>query len=139
MKKNMKGIELPVNVLVIIAIAVLVMLGMIALYVAGILPAGQINEFSSMTEACGQLKGGSPPCSTSTKTIDINWDADKNGNIDSSDSLFDYCTNWKSCDEYGYDEDDSGEIEENEITDASKEACCKAIVCGCTGLEKPRK
>lgn len=118
----MKGIELPVNVLVIIAIAVLVMLGMIALYVAGIIPAGKINEFSAMTEACGELKTAAPPCSKDTNKITINWDVSGDGKIEADDYLYDYCVNNKGCSDY-----------------KDPELCCKAMVCGCTGLAKPAK
>jgi len=128
----MKGIELPVNVLVIVAISVLVLLGITALYVSGIIPAGQINQFSALSQACGELKTSAEPCSADTSTIDINWDANKDGSIGSGDRLDDYCKNWKGCtaDNYELPEGASGSVEE---------LCCKAIVCGCSGLSKPTK
>ncbi len=51
----MKGVELPVNVLVIISIAVLVMLGLIALYLASTPGGASINIRTATSVACSQL------------------------------------------------------------------------------------
>ena len=52
----MKGIELPINILVIVAIAVIVLLGMVALYFAGWTPFSSSLSYQSVKNtACEQL------------------------------------------------------------------------------------
>jgi hypothetical protein len=75
----MKGLELPINVLVIVAIAVIVLLGIVALYLGGWTPFGSsIGVESVKNEACAELvrKG----CNIATSSINIpNFDADQDG------------------------------------------------------------
>jgi len=141
MKKNMKGIELPVNVLVIIAIAVLVMLGIIALYVSGMSTWNPVAQYMTENEACGELKSAAPPCGISTDNIGMNWDADKNGLINNLDTLTAYCENYKACDEYRIDDQLPSGIDSLDTKGSPQaiEACCKAIVCGCSGFPAPKK
>ena len=54
----MKGIELPVNVLVIVAIAVIVLLGMLTLFMGGFGGfAGTQEQTSAWSKACGNVLG----------------------------------------------------------------------------------
>jgi len=80
-----KGVELPINILVIVAVAVIVLLGVIALYFAGFLgPAGTVSLQSVTTTACGtwRAKGGTTS-GVSADTIEIsNYDADGDGTLD---------------------------------------------------------
>ncbi len=78
----MKGIELPINILVIVAIAVIVLLGMIALYFTGWGPfAGATSLEGIKNTACRQLVQTSN-CGISSWTILVsNFDANKDGNI----------------------------------------------------------
>jgi hypothetical protein len=49
----MKGVELPINILVVVSIAVIVLLGMVALYILGIGPFNrQITQDAAKVEAC---------------------------------------------------------------------------------------
>lgn len=91
----MKGIELPVNVLVIIAIAVLVLLGMIALYTSGILSLQPVEVANLKNSACLQLadKG----ClATNTETTLVPKDITGDGIIDNSDNFQTLCENYYS-------------------------------------------
>ena len=51
----MKGIELPINILVIVAVAIIVLLGVIALfYSSWFTGTGPVSSQSAITEACSQ-------------------------------------------------------------------------------------
>lgn len=108
----MKGIELPVNVLVIIAVAVLVMLGLVAIYFAN--PSNVLAEASARNIACSELQQRG--CDISTSTIPFDY-LDYN-------TLAEYCED--KCTAY---KDDA----------ANQELCCKVVVCSgsCTGLPQP--
>jgi hypothetical protein len=55
----MKGIELPVNVLVIVAIAVIVLLGLLTLFMGGFGGfAGTAEQTSAWSKACGSVLSG---------------------------------------------------------------------------------
>jgi len=75
----MKGIELPVNVLVIIAVAVLVMLALVAMYMAGMLGWGPGAVQSAKTAACGQLMNVN--CNENPENFNVNYDATGDGRI----------------------------------------------------------
>ena len=97
----MKGIELPINVLVIVAIAVIVLLGMVALYFAG-WPSIQrpISYEAVKSTACDELiRTG---CGD-TEAIGIaNFDVDGSGTMgDSGDTLQALCEEY-----YGVEADD---------------------------------
>jgi hypothetical protein len=84
----MRGIELPVNVLVIIAVAVIVLLGLIGLYMAGILAAVPIPLAGAKAAACdelvrlGQCKNADAPF----EIVITNFDADMDGTLDGGSS-----------------------------------------------------
>jgi hypothetical protein len=75
--KTVKGIELPINILVIIAVAVIVLLGVIALYFSGFMgPAGVVTQEAAKTSGCKLIMskvGGCPtvdPAYTDTLVYD---------------------------------------------------------------------
>src|SRR3972149_6967921 len=99
---NMKGVELPINVLVIVAIAVIVLLGLVALYLAGFSPFSYIAGLEAVKNAaCSQLNRGGG-CSLDPAQIWVNYDANKDGGIDANetavedntDTLDQLCTNF---------------------------------------------
>ena len=108
----MKGIELPVNVLVIIAVAVLVMLGLVAIYFAN--PGNVLAENSARISACSDLQQRG--CDISTSSIPF-------GYMD-YDTLADYCD--AKC--TGFKDDAY-----------NQELCCKVVVCSgsCPDLPYP--
>jgi len=146
----MKGIELPINILVIIAMAVMVLLGLVAIYMGGFGGgAGQIQLNSAKTDACQQLirSGGCGDYGATANILVSGFDADKDGSLDpgngissskaggggginppssgDQDNLFTLCVNWFSCPQ-PYDP--------NKPTDTEKRAfvdCCHKKVCGC--------
>jgi len=77
-----KGIELPINILVIIAVAVIVLLGIIALYFSGFVgPAGTMTSEGSKVKYCGVIMKNVAGCSTvdpASVTIS-DYDANKDG------------------------------------------------------------
>jgi hypothetical protein len=76
---KLKGIELPVNALIIVILAVLVLLGILALYGGVWSPSsGGINLESAKNNGCHML--ASTNCQSGPETIAIsNFDANKNG------------------------------------------------------------
>ena len=113
--RNLKGVELPVNVLVILAIAVIVLLGLILLYVVTTSgPNNYLAELAAVNTACGKLK--TDGCSGSTSNVIIDWPPG------SEKSLSTYCE----------EKPDSSKYED-------AEAYCKVIVCGCTNLPAPKQ
>ncbi|MBU3904560.1 MAG: hypothetical protein KJ906_00215 [Nanoarchaeota archaeon] len=77
MTKKMKGMELPINLLVVVAVSVIVLLGVVALFLAGFnQDAFTSASGDAKSAACSQLVGGG--CTKSTNQIMItNFDADK--------------------------------------------------------------
>ncbi|MBU5575367.1 MAG: hypothetical protein QXF15_03460 [Candidatus Aenigmatarchaeota archaeon] len=115
----MKGIELPINILVIIAMAVIVLLGLSALYMGGFgQGAGGIGLESAKSAACQQLlRSGQCGNAGYPGTIKTpGFDANKDGNLDDKDTLQALCENYYGCSgKTGYDF-----VE-----------CCNKRVCGC--------
>ncbi len=112
--RNLKGVELPVNVLVILAIAVIVLLGLILLYVISTSgPNNFLAELAAKNKACGKIK--TEGCSGSTSNVIIDWPPG------SEKSLFAYCE----------EQPDSSRYEDTE-------AYCKVTICGCTNLPQPK-
>ena len=81
----MKGIELPVNVLVIIAIAVLVLLGLVALYVASLQGIGPLAVMTAKGSACSELINR--VCETTDpENIYLGVDITVDGKVDTTDN-----------------------------------------------------
>ena len=110
----MKGIELPVNVLVIIAVAVLVMLGLIAIYFAN--PSSVLAESSAKNKACSELQQRG--CDASTINVPFNYLNYTN--------LNNYCIS--KCGDYKTDSKNA-------------DLCCKTVVCAgaCPNLPAPQR
>jgi hypothetical protein len=106
-----KGIELPINILVIVAIAVIVLLGMVALYFAGWSPfSGSLSYEAVKNTACAELVRTG--CGDTTQIITTGFDVDGSGTAgDSGDTLQLLCETY-----YG-------------VTSGDQVAC--RTVCGC--------
>jgi len=105
-----KAITLPVNVLVIVAIAIIVLLGLIAIYGVGFNPfSSAINLESVKNEACRKIVFSR--CEKNAADITVDFDANRDGTTDSSDTFLILCQNffWRN-----------------------DELSCKQL-CGCTG------
>ncbi len=115
----MKGIELPVNMLVIIAIAVLVLLGLVGMYMAGMLGGGPpMTIQAAKAAACAQMMN--EQCNRNPADYHVNYDANGDTKVDSKDNLQLLCNNNLGCG--------------SEATDNAKLVCCKQRVCGCTNI-----
>lgn len=86
-----KGIELPVNVLVIIVIAVLVLIALATLVATGVLSLNPILKIFEKATACGTYACGA--VSAEDVTIGINVDADTTD----TDTLVELCIDDKQC------------------------------------------
>ena len=79
----MKGLSLPINVLVIVVVAVIVLLGIVALYFGGFTPfSSSISVESAKNSACAELVRRQCALTPSTmllSTYDIIFDADNDG------------------------------------------------------------
>jgi len=74
----MKGVELPINILVVVAIAVIVLLALVALYFIGFSPfSTSISIEGVKNAACSELVRRG--CADLTNTIGVNFDADGDG------------------------------------------------------------
>jgi hypothetical protein len=105
-----KAITLPVNILVIVAIAVIVLMGLIAIYGVGFNPfSSAINLESMKNVACRKISFSA--CKINAADITVNFDANKDGATDNSDTFLELCKNF-----FG----------------RSDELSCKQL-CGCTG------
>ena len=81
MTKKMKGMELPINLLVIVAVAVIVLLGVVALFLTGFQPIGETltSSGSAKNNACSQWIGTG--CTIAPESILI-YDYDANDDKD---------------------------------------------------------
>ncbi len=81
--KGMKGVELPINILVIVAVAVVVLLGLVALYFVGWSPFPKTVGLESVKNDACRVLVQEKRCSGNTWTIQIaNYDADGDGQND---------------------------------------------------------
>ena len=122
----MKGIELPINILVVVAVAVIVLLGVIALYFGGFLgPAGTMTQESAKESACTYVMNKVGGCMTANTSAIIfgaaggppAYDADGDGTIESTDTAG-ADTLQALCDTY--------------FGAAGSQATCRRV-CGCSG------
>jgi hypothetical protein len=116
-----KAITLPVNILVIVAIAVIVLLGLVALYFVGFNPfSSAIGLEGVKNAACRQLVFGG--CKKNTTDITVAYDANKNGVNDSGTNF-----NWAT----GTGDDNLAALCYN-FFGRKDEKSCKQL-CGCVG------
>ena len=79
----MKGIELPVNVLVLVAIALIVLIGLIGLYVLGFGPFSAVAGIEGVKNSLCRTLLLSRQCRGTTNSLSItDFDADQDGVID---------------------------------------------------------
>jgi hypothetical protein len=88
-----KGIELPVNVLVVIVIAVLVLIALATLVATGILSLTPVQAMLEKNTACASYACGAIPASSVTINVDVD------GDPNSPDTLEDLCIYEKRCTE----------------------------------------
>ena len=92
-----KGVELPINILVIVAIAVIVLLGLVALYFIGFNPFSTTAGLEGIKNKACQALVQTNNCGVSTTTIQANYDVDGDGAIDiTNDNLLAFCTKFYS-------------------------------------------
>ena len=92
----MKGIELPINILVIVAIAVIVLLGMVALYFAGWTPFSNSLSYQSVkNDACEELVRTGCGDTTAINLGNFNADDDDTD----VDTLQELCENYYNADD----------------------------------------
>lgn len=92
---HMRGVELPVNTMVVFVLAVIVLLGILALFLGVWSPLpGAITPQAALNTACLRLV--TTRCDTDlTKIIVQNFDADKDGKTGGSgDNLKNLCLNY---------------------------------------------
>ena len=102
--KTVKGVELPINILVVIAVAVIVLLGVIALYFGGfVTPAGVMTSEAAKEAGCQRVMRNPAGCITvdpNTILLDGSmtgvpaFDANDDGTITAADTLQELCTNY---------------------------------------------
>lgn len=78
----MKGVELPINILVIVAIAVIVLLGLVALYFTGFGPfSATAGQEAIKNQACTDLNPRAG-CTDDPSSVWVNYDVNDDGSID---------------------------------------------------------
>jgi hypothetical protein len=88
--KTVKGVELPINILVVVAIAVIVLLGLIALYFIGFGPfSGATGLEGVKNEACRQYVQNKNCAGALTAVTIPNYDADGDKTIDEGSGFVD--------------------------------------------------
>jgi hypothetical protein len=88
-----KAEALPVNILVVVAVAIVATLGLMGVYGVGYNPFSSALGLESVKNAgCRQLVMGG--CKANTSAIQVKYDANKDGNTDSSDNLLILCKNF---------------------------------------------
>ena len=106
----MKGVELPINILVIVAIAVIVLLGLVALYFVGFNPFSTTAGLEGIKNKACQALVQTNNCGVATSTIPVSYDV--GGDSDATnDFLDDFCATYYS---------------------RTTESACKAL-CSCPG------
>jgi len=84
--ESMKGFQLPINILVVVAIAVIVLLGLVALYFRGFGPFSTTAGIEAVkNEGCMELNPRAG-CTTDPETILIEYDVDADGIGDGTDA-----------------------------------------------------
>ena len=86
----MKGIELPINILVVVAVAVIVLLGVIALYFSGFIrPAGVMNQESAKSSYCAIIMRSPGGCAGTILLSSVgitDFDADRDTFMGAADT-----------------------------------------------------
>ncbi len=106
-----KGVELPINILVIVAIAVIVLLGLVALYFVGFNPFSTTAGLEGIKNKACQTLVQTNNCGVLTSTIQVNYDVNDDSQVTAADTLDLLCSNFYS---------------------RTSEAACKGL-CSCPG------
>ncbi|MFH1474100.1 MAG: hypothetical protein ABIE55_04410 [Candidatus Aenigmatarchaeota archaeon] len=97
----MKGIELPINILVVVAVAVIVLLGLVALYFSGFMgPAGLMNQEAAKQKYCALIMRSPEGCSggVALDSIDVlDFDADRDRTLGAEDTGSDWTWGTSTC------------------------------------------
>ena len=126
----MKGIELPINVLIIVAVAIIVLIALVALFYPNFRSSGTtVNSDIYKSAACQIMIDRH--CDVDPQSIEIaNFDADKDGQMDSG-------TDWtfgglmdSNCGTVGEGHDNLASLCECFYSIKSPEAC--RALCGCS-------
>ena len=109
----MKGVELPINILVIVAIAVIVLLGLVALYFTGFGPfSATAGQEAIKNQACVDLNPRAG-CIDDPSTIVVNYDVvDKDTGADLADNWQTFADQFYGC---------------------AGDSSCARRICGCPG------
>ena len=92
----MKGVELPINILVIVAIAVIVLLGLVALYFVGFGPFSSVaGQDAIRNQGCTEFNR-QENCVVDPSTIAVNFDVKSDG-VTTNDNLMDFCEEYYGC------------------------------------------
>lgn len=106
----MKGVELPINILVVVAIAVIVLLGLVALYFIGFNPFSVTTALdSAKNNACRSYLNQYPTVCGDATTVSLDYPAGTATDLAAFTNTYYGCTNT-----------------------ATDEACVRRV-CGCPG------
>jgi hypothetical protein len=92
----MKGISLPINVIVIIVLAMIVLLAVIALFF-GVWKPEQLTVEAAKNNACNMLV--STGCDSASSIVVRDFDANQDGEVNSEDTLLALCDTWYNIDD----------------------------------------
>jgi hypothetical protein len=96
-----KGIELPINILVVVAVAVIVLLGLVALYFSGFMgPAGVMNQESAKQKYCALVMRSPNGCQGGVALESIavsDFDADRDGTLGTDETGSGWTWGTSSC------------------------------------------
>lgn len=114
----MKGIELPVNVLIILVLGLIILIAVIVLVQNGSKPAtDSVDLTTAKNNACQMLV--SLGCHVNPQSVRIsNFDANKKDGLDAGDNLMELCKNYYL-------------IDGSNDNYASVEDQCRVEICGC--------
>ena len=92
----MKGVELPINILVIVAIAVIVLLGLVALYFVGFGPFSATAGIEAVKNQACTVLNPRAGCTTDPSSVTVNYDVGNDGDT-SNDNLQEFAEAFYGC------------------------------------------
>lgn len=118
-----KGIQLPTNMLVVLALGIIVFFALLLFFLNNYgQPGGTVSLESAKTDACTRLLSSGQCSSTSapSQILVYGYDANNNGNLNDGDNLEELCRNYYAAD----------------LSDII--TTCSIRVCNCPENSKPR-
>lgn len=112
----MKGIELPINILVIVAIAVIILLGLVALYFVGINPFSVTAGRDAVKNSACTTYVRQQDCGNNPAGVSVDYDV-KSDTDSTNDNLEEFLKTYYGCDN----------------TDAAQVLLCIRRICACPG------